>query len=72
MYNLPQSTGTEITPALMADIQKAVPQLQGVKHSAPTFGSTKSFVEMGLDVFAGDRCSCWWLVPSALNAALVA
>ena len=53
-YNLPQSTALELTPSLMAKIQAGVPQLRGVKHSAPTFGTTSQFVEMGLDVFAGD------------------
>ena len=53
-YNLPQSTNLEIDAALMAKIQAGVPQLKGVKHSAPTFGTTAQFVDMGLDVFAGD------------------
>ena len=38
----------------MAKIKAAVPQLRGLKHSAPTFGTTSQFVKMGLDVFAGD------------------
>jgi dihydrodipicolinate synthase/N-acetylneuraminate lyase len=53
-YNLPQSTNLEITAELMAKIKAGVPQLRGVKHSAPTFGTTTQFVDMGLDVFAGD------------------
>ena len=53
-YNLPQSTNLELTPPLMAKLQAAVPQLKGLKHSAPTFGTTAQFIEMGLDVFAGD------------------
>ena len=53
-YNLPQSTNLEITAELMEKIKAGVPQLRGVKHSAPAFGVTAQFVEMGLDVFAGD------------------
>ena len=39
-YNLPQSTNLEITAELMEKIKAGVPQLRGVKHSAPAFGVT--------------------------------
>ena len=39
VYNLPQSTGVEITPELMQKIQDRVPQLKGLKHSAITFAN---------------------------------
>jgi dihydrodipicolinate synthase/N-acetylneuraminate lyase len=53
VYNLPQSTGVEITPELMFKIQEAVPQLKGLKHSAPTFPNVRAFANMGLDCFIG-------------------
>ena len=46
VYNLPQATGTEITPALMLKIQERVPQLAGLKHSAATFGNVRAFAKM--------------------------
>lgn len=53
VYNLPQSTGVEITPELMQKIQDGVPQLKGLKHSAPTFPNVRAFAHMGLDCFIG-------------------
>jgi dihydrodipicolinate synthase/N-acetylneuraminate lyase len=54
VYNLPQCTGVEITPALMRKIQERVPQLTGLKHSAPTFPNTAQFAAMGLTCLTGD------------------
>jgi N-acetylneuraminate lyase len=54
VYNLPQATGTEITLELMQKIQARVPQLVGLKHSAPTFSNVREFVKMGLVCFIGN------------------
>jgi 4-hydroxy-tetrahydrodipicolinate synthase len=54
VYNLPGSTGVEITPDLMRKIQDGVPQLKGLKHSAVTFGNVGAFADMGLDCFIGN------------------
>ena len=48
LYNLPDATGVEITPDLMEEIIDEVPQVVGLKHSAPNFFNTRSFVDMGL------------------------
>ena len=53
LYNLPQSTGVEITPELMAKIQDAVPQLKGLKHSSVNFTNVYHWVDMGLDCLIG-------------------
>ena len=53
LYNLPGSTGVEITPDMMKKIQDGVPQLKGLKHSALTFGNVRDFADMGLDVLIG-------------------
>jgi dihydrodipicolinate synthase/N-acetylneuraminate lyase len=53
VYNLPSSTGVEITPELMQKIQQGVPQVKGLKHSSPNFGNVRAFVEMGLSCFIG-------------------
>ena len=53
VYNLPQSTGVEITPELMQKIQDGVPQLKGLKHSAVTFANVRAFNKMGLDCLIG-------------------
>ena len=53
VYNLPQSTGVEITPELMAKIQDGVPQLKGLKHSSVNFTNVYSWVDMGLDCLIG-------------------
>ena len=55
VYNLPQSTGVEITPELMAKIQDGVPQLKGLKHSAVTFANVRAFAKMGLDCLIGKQ-----------------
>ena len=54
VYNLPQSTGVEITPDLMQKIQGRVPQLTGLKHSAQTFVNVRAFAKMGLDCLIGN------------------
>jgi dihydrodipicolinate synthase/N-acetylneuraminate lyase len=54
VYNLPQSTGVEITPELMLKIQERVPQLRGLKHSALTFSNVRAFSKMGLDCLIGN------------------
>ena len=54
VYNLPSATGVEITPELMAKIQDGVPQLAGLKHSAPYIPYVKTFAEMGLDCLIGN------------------
>lgn len=54
VYNLPGATGVEITPDLMAMIQESVPQLTGLKHSAPYIPYVKNFAEMGLACLIGN------------------
>ena len=53
VYNLPQSTGVEITPELMAKIQENVPQLKGLKHSSVNFTNVYNWVDMGLECLIG-------------------
>lgn len=53
VYNLPQSTGVEITPELMQKLQDRVPQLTGLKHSSTLFANIRTFADMGLDCFTG-------------------
>lgn len=61
VYNLPQSTGVEITPELMAKIQEKVPQLTGLKHSAPYMGHVRAFAQMGLACLIGN---CRLMLPA--------
>ena len=53
VYNLPQATGVNITPDLMQQLQDNVPQLTGLKHSAPDMNDVYTFAKMGLRVFTG-------------------
>ena len=53
VYNLPQATGVNITPDLMQQLQDNVPQLTGLKHSAPDMNDVYTFARMGLRVFTG-------------------
>ena len=66
-YNLPGSTGVEITPGLMLKIQEGVPQLAGLKHSAVEFSYVRTFVKMGLACFIG-RCPL--MLPALLVGAV--
>ena len=52
-YNLPSSTGVDITPDLMKLIQDGVPQLAGLKHSAMDASLIRTFADMGLSCFTG-------------------
>ena len=61
VYNLPQSTNVEITPELMAKIQEKVPQLAGLKHSAPYMGYVRTFAQMGLACLIGN---CRLMLPA--------
>lgn len=61
IYNLPQSTGVEITPPLMLKIQERVPQLMGLKHSALTVANVRAFSKMGLDCLVGN---CLLMLPA--------
>ena len=52
-YNLPSSTGCEITPKMMSLFQERVPEMEGLKHSAFNFTYVREFVNMGLSCFIG-------------------
>lgn len=67
VYNLPQSTNVEITPDLMRKIQDKVPQLTGLKHSAPYMGFVRDFANMGLDCFIGN---CRLMLPALTVGAV--
>ena len=67
VYNLPQSTQVEITPDLMQKIKDAVPQLIGLKHSAPYLGFVRHFSNMGLACFAGN---CRMMLPAMVMGAV--
>ena len=54
LYNLPQSTGVEITPPLAAKIRDAVPTLAGLKHSGPIFEHIREFADLDLACFIGN------------------
>ncbi len=66
-YNLPNLTGVEITVDLMRKIVDAVPQLRGLKHSAPHFGTMMEFLAMDLDCFIGN---CGLLLPALAAGAV--
>ena len=53
IYNLPGATGVEITLELAEKIRGRVPQLAGLKHSAPAFANTRHFAKMGLSCLIG-------------------
>ncbi|MDE2890244.1 MAG: dihydrodipicolinate synthase family protein [Gemmatimonadota bacterium] len=53
IYNLPGATGVEITLELAGKIREHVPQLAGLKHSAPAFVNTRHFASMGLSCLIG-------------------
>jgi len=54
VYNLPGSTGLEITPDLMRKIQDGVPQLAGLKHSSIYFSNIRAFANMGIFALIGN------------------
>ena len=53
VYNLPNSTGVEITVDLMKKIAETVPQLVGLKHSSVNFINVREWNNMGLKCFIG-------------------
>lgn len=56
IYNLPQCTGTEITPELMRTIKEGVPSCVGLKHSGPLSQCmlVRDYVKLGLVCFIGN------------------
>ncbi|MBT6205502.1 MAG: dihydrodipicolinate synthase family protein [Alphaproteobacteria bacterium] len=54
LYNLPQSTNVEITPALARRIRDAVPTLAGLKHSGPVVEHIREFADLDLACFIGN------------------
>ncbi len=54
LYNLPQSTNVEITPALARRIRDAVPTLAGLKHSGPVVEHVREFADLDLACFIGN------------------
>ena len=67
VYNLPHSTNVEITPDLMRKIQERVPQLTGLKHSAPYIPYVRDFTKMGLACFIGN---CRLMLPALTIGAV--
>ena len=67
VYNLPQSTGVEITVELMQKIQDGVPQLAGLKHSSINFANVREWVKMDLKCFIG---SSMLMVPALSMGAI--
>ncbi len=61
VYNLPQFTQVEITPDFMKVIQDRVPQLVGLKHSAPVVHYVRDFTKMGLSCLIGN---CFMMLPA--------
>jgi 4-hydroxy-tetrahydrodipicolinate synthase len=54
VYNLPQLTQVEITPAFMEKLVREIPGIKGLKHSAPDFSHIRVFADMGLACFSGN------------------
>lgn len=54
VYNLPQLTQVELLPSLMEKLQREIPTLKGIKHSAPEFAHIRVFADMGLACFSGN------------------
>ena len=54
VYNLPQSTGTEIIPETMEIIKSEIPNVAGLKHSGQKFTDLRGFVKLGLSCFIGN------------------
>ena len=67
VYNLPQSTGVEITVELMQKIHDRVPQLAGLKHSSINFANVREWVKMDLKCFIG---SSMLMVPALSMGAV--
>lgn len=53
VYNLPGSTGVEITLDLLKKIQDGVPQLAGLKHSSLNLIVVRQFADLGVACFSG-------------------
>ncbi len=67
IYNQPKYTGVEFTAPLMEKVLRAVPNVAGVKHSAPDFNNIRRFAGMGMAVFTGSGS----LFLAALTAGAV-
>jgi dihydrodipicolinate synthase/N-acetylneuraminate lyase len=54
VYNLPQLTQIEFFPPMMEKLQREIPTLKGLKHSAQDFMQIRAFADMGLTCFSGN------------------
>jgi dihydrodipicolinate synthase/N-acetylneuraminate lyase len=54
VYNLPQLTQVEMVPALMEQLQRTIPTLKGLKHSALNFTHIRAYADLGLTCFSGN------------------
>jgi dihydrodipicolinate synthase/N-acetylneuraminate lyase len=54
VYNLPQLTQIEFFEPMMEKLQREIPTLKGLKHSAPDFTQIRKFADMGLTCFSGN------------------
>jgi len=69
VYNLPQSTQVDVSPALMSKIVESVPQTVGLKHSGPGWNvaTVGQFADMGLITFVGNSGT---LLPALTMGAI--
>jgi dihydrodipicolinate synthase/N-acetylneuraminate lyase len=67
LYNLPESTGVNISPTLAAKIRDKVPQVAGLKHSGPTVEHVREFSNLGLACFIGN---CYLMLPGLTIGAV--
>jgi len=56
IYNLPQCTQVDVSPALMKKIADNVPQTVGLKHSGPNWNvsTARQYADMGMITFVGN------------------
>jgi len=54
VYNLPQLTQVEMAPPMMEKLQRAIPTLKGLKHSALNFTHIRAYADLGLTCFSGN------------------
>ncbi len=69
VYNLPQCTQVDITPALMKKIVDNVPQTAGLKHSGPYWNvpMLRRYADMGMITFSGNSGT---LLPALTMGAI--
>ena len=70
VYNIPQLAGVNVTPAMVAQLREAIPQVVGMKFTAFNFYEMRQIIEQGLTVMSGPDEMCLPALTMGVTGAI--